>query len=684
MLVGMLLFTTVFGAMSNPNLSTESEKNEPVNTAATHTVLQEYGTYTTCTYCKYGHEALIYLFFNRGDDYPFYYVIHVYDVNLHAYSRVKGELGLTSSPTAYWDGGWRKDIGSPNNATAVANYKKSINICKNRTVSDIDLTVDGYWLGAVNNEPEDGATKVPIEQMMNWTNSQFMVNVSVTNNKASQYNGHIHVYVCDNQSSMDWYDTAGRLYTMAFLDYAFNNNTALGAGTTWKDSKIWDGTTRSNGTHLYEDITEGNTWVVASVFDRDNDDYSDETAGYRLGKGTDPKTFSVYFGNTTPPPVSIENVSVMSYTNGTLNWNTTYYWKIDVWNKKGEKTKGKIWSFTTRDNHPPYTPSNPLPRNNSFGIPIDANLTWVGDDPDGDPVKYDVYFSKVESGMPTKVAGNLTNTTYNPFGVLEFSEEYHWRINAWDKYGLKRKGELWNFKTEDNKPPYPPSDPHPEDGEIGVPVDAILNWTGDDPNSGDILTYDVWFDTTNPPQFKQKDNQSKESYDPPGDMELYETYYWRIVAWDSQRVKMVGPVWKFTTGLNTKPNPPIIDGPANGEAEVEYDFTFSATDNENHMVKIFVNWGDGSDQESSEWVESGTEVTFKHSFKKGTYTITAWAVDEYGLKGDESTLEGTYPKSKQSASMIFIQFLQNLIHRFPLIEKILSLLPVFNRLITLQ
>jgi hypothetical protein len=622
---------------------------------------------------------LIYLFFNRGDDYPFYYITHVYDVNAHAYGRIKSELGLTSSPTVFWDGGWRKDVGSPNNATAVADYKKSINRCKNKTVADIDLSVEGTWLGAVNNKPEDGATIVPIDQIMKWNNSEMVVNVSVTNNKASQYNGHLHIYVCDIKSSMGWYDTAGRLYTMTFLDYAFNNNTALGAGSTWKSSKNWDGTEKTNGTLFFDKVTENNTMLIASIFDRDNEDYSDETAGFRLGEGTDPKTFTVYFGNTTPPPESVDNISVMYYYNGTLAWNTTYYWKVDVWNNKGEKTEGKIWSFTTRDNHPPNLPSSPNPWNNTIGRPIDTNLTWVGGDPDGDSVTYDVYLGEVEQGPPQKVASNLTNTTFTPSPKLKFLTEYHWKIVAWDEYGLKKDGELWNFKTEENEPPYEPSNPHPEDGEGGVPLNAILNWTGGDPNSGDFVTYDVWFDTADPPRFIKSHNQSVNAYSP-DEMELHITYYWRIVSWDRGGEKTKGPVWEFTTGLNTKPNPPDIDGPPNGEAEVEYDFTFNTTDPDGHKVKYFVNWDDGN-QENTDFVESGTEVTLKHSFKKGNYKIRAWAEDEYGLKGDESTFEGSYPKSK-SAHIIFYQFVQSLIQRFPLIGKLFSLLPVLNRIST--
>ncbi len=432
-----------------------SINTEPIERNHLHTVLGEFGTNTVVTYCKYAHKALIYLFFNRGDDYPFFYVTHVYDKNVHAYQRVK-ELGLTTAPTVFWDGGWRKDLGSPTNATAVANYKKSINLCKNRTVTDIDLFVDATWLGAVNEEPINAAINIPINPTLTWTNTEMIVNVSVTNNEASQYNGHIHVYVCDNQSSMGWYDLNARLYTMTFLDYAFNNNTAISAGSIWKDSANWDGMDHSNGTHLFDDVTESNTWVIASIFNQDNNKYSDETTGFRVGVGTDPKTFTVYFGNTTPLPLVIENTSKMSYTiNYTLNWNTTYYWKVDVWNKKGEKTEGKIWSFTTRNNNPPHNPSNPIPYNGSTNV-LPSCLEWTSEDPEGDVVTYDVYFGR--SNPPPIIIKNISQNIYCSPLNWSFNTTYYWKIVAWDEYGASTEGPIWCFTTINNSLPYGPTE----------------------------------------------------------------------------------------------------------------------------------------------------------------------------------------------------------------------------------
>ena len=386
-IISSILIVAFAGANSPPNTSINFFVDEPYDRSYSHTILGEFGTQAFCEPCYYAHTALKNIFKNGW--HPFFYVTLVCSKNTHAKSRAN-ELGLLGYPTVFWDGNYRKNLGASNIEDAMDKYNYSIIKCGERTVADIDVSLDVTWLGAVNSEPEDGATNVPVEQIMNWTNTEMVINTTINNNEASNYNGHLHVYVCDNESSMRWEDKEGNPYTIAFLDYAFNKDISISARDTWENSTKWDGMDHTNGTHLYERVTQHNTWVIASVFDEDSD-YTDETAGFRAGFGTDPKTFTVYFGNTTPPPLSIENISIMSYTNGSLDWNTTYYWKIDVWNAQGSAAYGKIWSFTTRDNHPPHTPNNPNPLNNSYNIPINTNLSWNGGDPDGDEVEYDVY-----------------------------------------------------------------------------------------------------------------------------------------------------------------------------------------------------------------------------------------------------------------------------------------------------
>ncbi len=62
----------------------------------------------------------------------------------------------------------------------------------------------------------------------------------------------------------------------------------------------------------------------------------------------DPVVYDIYFGTTNPPAKIVSNQSGATYDPGTLNYNTTYYWKIVAWDAQDVSAQGPIWSFTTR------------------------------------------------------------------------------------------------------------------------------------------------------------------------------------------------------------------------------------------------------------------------------------------------------------------------------------------------
>ena len=53
----------------------------------------------------------------------------------------------------------------------------------------------------------------------------------------------------------------------------------------------------------------------------------------------------VYSG-TTSPPALIGSQAEASFTTGTLQADTTYYWQIDEIDADAKKYTGEIWSFT--------------------------------------------------------------------------------------------------------------------------------------------------------------------------------------------------------------------------------------------------------------------------------------------------------------------------------------------------
>jgi hypothetical protein len=681
-LVGMLMLSSIVGALPFANAPIKSNEgkptNKPIDKAYSHNVLGEFFTMTTCVPCKYVHQALYKVFYAHY--HPFYYITYVYNKNNNSRDR-KNELGVSASPTTMYDGGYTKNLGGDSIEGEMEKANSSIIKCGNRNVKDIDLSLNVEWLGAVNNHPLDGQTKVPIEQILNWTVSEFVVDAEVKNNEASQYNGHLHVQVTEVNSTW-WKDKFGKWYTFEFKDYAINEDVTLSAGGTWSDSVNWDGCDHNDKDEVpryFSHITQDNIMVIAAIFDKDNDKYVDETAGFLAGEGTDPKKFDVYFGDTNPPPQVIENGSAKTYPpHENLNWTTKYFWRVDVWNALGNVIKGDVWSFTTRGNTAPNPPEPLKPKNNATGVPIDTNLSWTCIDPENDDLKYDVYFGEWAPGEePPIVAHNITDRTFDPspYGQnLEFNRRYHWKIVAWEEYGETSTGGPWNFTTQQNVPPDPAHDPTPQDKANNVPGNAILSWNGSDPNSGDTLKYDVFFSINYPPIFIPPGNQTKTTFDPygPNDMPLFEEFYWRIVTWDKEGLHTSSPIWSFKTGVNPPPSKPEIDGPDRGVPGVEYSFTFVSTDPDNNTIKYLIAWDDGTTTNTTLY-KSGEVVTLNHTWgKEDKYVITATSEDLYGEKSAKSEHKINIPRTRANNLNLLSWLLERFSYVFPILRYLLG------------
>jgi len=496
-IVGILI-CTVFGAAAQPG-----DGENQTKTLQTHKIFGEYGTATWCGYCKYAHGALKAL--KGGFWHDFYYVSLVDDKNTHAAAR-NTQMGITGYPTVWWDGKYRTNVGAGSIPSAMSTYNSSILACGARTVPNIDLTISASWLGSAT----------------------MSITVTMTNHEASTYNGYLRCYVTEIVSSMGWIDTAGNPYTFPFLDYAFDQAISAASGGSWSSTVTWAGAAHNDGHgHDFSGITQANTYIVAAVF-ATSGGYVDEAAGCRLGSNNAPGTpntpsptngatnvalsptlgwqctdpdwydtlyFDVYFeqDDATPDVLVSDGQTGKTFKTATLTMESTYYWQIVVTDSLGLTATGPVWSFTTRGNNPPNTPSNPIPVNGSINIPTNKLLTWTGGDPNGDACKYDVYFGL--TSPPSKVSGNQTSASYNP-GTMNENTTYYWRIVSWDSFGATTAGPIWKFTTSEavNNPPLKPTITGPAKGKINV--NQTFNFTSTDPDANQIFYSVEWGDNT--------------------------------------------------------------------------------------------------------------------------------------------------------------------------------------------
>ena len=147
--------------------------------------------------------------------------------------------------------------------------------------------------------------------------------------------------------------------------------------------------------------------------------------------------------------------------------------------------------------YPPDPPYNPFPPNGKTGVDVNASLSWLCNDPDGDDITYDVYFEE-DNPVPNElVSNNQTGNSYDPAGSMEFNTNYYWQIIAWDSKGASTPGPVWHFVTRlgYNNPPESPTIDGPTTGVPGIEYTYCIP-NAVDPDGDNIYAKWDWGDGT--------------------------------------------------------------------------------------------------------------------------------------------------------------------------------------------
>jgi outer membrane protein assembly factor BamB len=148
----------------------------------------------------------------------------------------------------------------------------------------------------------------------------------------------------------------------------------------------------------------------------------------------------------------------------------------------------------------------------------------------------------------------------------------------------------------------------------------------------------------------------------------------------SSSIKRIGPGNKWDSvgylhafgpvESNEPPGTPTITGPTSGRVGMEYDHWFKAIDPDRNPIRLYIEWGDGTNTGWIEEAASGEEVVIEHTWsEKGNYIIRCKAKDVMDEESDWTTFEVKIgQKSREVQKMLFYRLLE----QFPILQKILG------------
>jgi hypothetical protein len=197
----------------------------------------------------------------------------------------------------------------------------------------------------------------------------------------------------------------------------------------------------------------------------------------------------------------------------------------------------------------PTIPTLVTPTENKLCVDNTVAFQWnASTDPTKDPITYQIEISK--DNVFTQIVKTVESSNTSQSIILDKNTAYYWRVKATDSKGLSSNYSLtFKFYTAGeavvNHLPFSPELVEPALNTVLNTTTATLKWNASDVDATDVLTYDVYFGTANPPTVKIADNTAAKTKDIT--VEPAKEYFWRVVVKDNKGGETVGQVWKFKT-----------------------------------------------------------------------------------------------------------------------------------------
>lgn len=252
-----------------------------------------------------------------------------------------------------------------------------------------------------------------------------------------------------------------------------------------------------------------------------------------------------------------ENLSENTYTLETaLKPHTKYFWKVVASDEDGASAESEVRYFTTMNSAPAISGLE-FPANEATDVEKSISLKWIAADADGDALKYKVYLAKENVfNEDNIVASEITESEFAV--VLDAHTQYFWKIVATDTEGANIESDVASFTTMNALPSKVElTAPANEFDQVSGSIKIV--WAAATDADGDAVSYTVFYGTN---------EEINENYPYKKDFAETEvtlsnlrgntTYYWKVLAIDSEGGKTSSDVFSFST-INTVPTAPELN-----------------------------------------------------------------------------------------------------------------------------
>ena len=153
-------------------------------------------------------------------------------------------------------------------------------------------------------------------------------------------------------------------------------------------------------------------------------------------------SYFVYLGTAASPDRNkqlLEQTGTTFKPDKALQYDTTYYWRVDSKNAGGI-TNGDVWSFTT-EAKPAAKATHPQPRDGATDVDTRDDLSW--DEAPG-ATHYVVYLG---TDRPLGAAQRNEEQNIEFDAMLAHNTTYYWRVDTKNEGGAITSGDVWSFTT---------------------------------------------------------------------------------------------------------------------------------------------------------------------------------------------------------------------------------------------